>query len=128
MALNLKKLSFQGCVRIHDREVTRLMEWLLGELADPEHMPLGMAKDSQRRSNLASISVQVPVYSTNGLNSGIAAALSEVFLDERHYPMLKDVVIQLTTWGEKSSADQREAVELAMLPCTEKGIFRLLWQ
>jgi hypothetical protein len=127
MAVNLKNLSFYGWFPVQDRQLTTFMEWLLDELTDPQRMPLGTAKDSQRPSNLAAISVRLPVRSSNGMKPAIAGALSEVFLDRHHYPMLKNVLIHLAA-REASSAMLREEVELAMLPCTQKGILSLLWQ
>jgi hypothetical protein len=37
------------------------------------------------------------------------------------------VLMHLAIQGEESSAEHREEVELAMLPCTEKGLLYLLW-
>jgi hypothetical protein len=127
MAPNLKALSFYGLARIDDRKLAAFMEWLLEELTDPERIPLGPAKDVHRRSNLIAISVELVVDSSNGLNPSIAAALSELFLDEHQYPMLEGVLMHLAIQGEESSAEHREEVELAMLPCTEKGLLYLMW-
>jgi hypothetical protein len=128
MALNLKKLSFYCWFLVIDRRPTRFMEWLLQELVDPERMPRRMAKDRQCPSTLASILVRLPVTSATGTMAAIAGALSEAFLDERHYPMLNDVLIHLVTVPRDApGAMVREEVALAMLPSVQKGI-RLLWE
>jgi hypothetical protein len=128
MALNLKSLSFYSWLQVRDWKVTQLVGWLLQELHQPGRMPLRAAEASQCSSNLATISVRMPVESSNSLTPPMAGALSEMFLDKSQYPMLKDVLIRLVIQGEDSGAEQRKEVELAMQPSMEKGILRLLWQ